>query len=119
MVQASRVIVQENGCTAIVTDQYVKGAIVIVVANGQSAGGEHLLERRAGLCADIGELPVSALMEKQHRFLVMDLLRVVIDHVVRVAVGKDEINRSIVVVVEKLQAPAAEQARGLGDAVEV
>ena len=45
--------------------------------------------------------------------------RVALDHVVGMAVGQDQIDGAVVVVIEELQSPAAEQARRLGDAVGV
>ncbi len=58
-------------------------------------------------------------MKQQQRLLIANLLRVVINHVVGMAVGEDEIDGAIVVVVEKLQSPAAQQASGLRYAVKM
>ena len=56
-------------------------------------------------------------MEEQQRLLVTHLERIVVDHVVRMAVGENQIDLSVVVVIEELQPPAAEQARGLRDSL--
>src|SRR5712692_1893814 len=56
-------------------------------------------------------------MEEQQRLLVFHLLGIVLNHVVRVAIGKNQVEHPVVVIVEKLQAPSAEQAGGLRYAV--
>ncbi len=57
-------------------------------------------------------------MEQHQRFLVAHLLRVLLDHVVGVTVRQEQVDESVVVVIEQLQAPAAQQTRRLRDAVE-
>ena len=62
--------------------------------------------------ADVAQLAL-LLVKEQQRLLVFDLLRVVVDHVVGVAVGQEQIERSVVIVVEEAQSPAAQEARCL------
>ena len=57
------------------------------------------------------------MVEQHQRFFVVHLLRVVLDHVVGVAVGQEQIDQAVVVVIEELQAPAAQQPGGLRHAV--
>ncbi len=63
--------------------------------------------------------PAALVVEQEQRLLVGHLRRVVLDHVVRVPVGEHQVEVAVVVVVEELQAPPAEQPRGLRDAVGV
>ena len=61
--------------------------------------------------------PRAVVVEEQQRLLVLHHLAVLADHVVGVTVGEEQIDVPVVVVVEELQAPAAEKPRRLRDAV--
>ena len=66
------------------------------------------------------QVPVlGPLMKKQEWLLVPNLTRVPPDHVVRMAVGQDQIERAVVVIVEVLESPAAQKPGSLRNAVRV
>src|SRR5260370_37782056 len=69
-----------------------------------------LLKRRTRAFAYVVELPVHTLVEQKQWLFVFHLYRVTIDHVVRVAIGQKKIDRAIIVVIEILQPPAAQQS---------
>ena len=67
---------------------------------------KYFLKCRAGLLADVAQFAIFALMEQQQRLLVLHLHGVVVDHVVGMAVGQNQIHRAIVVVVEDTSTPS-------------
>ena len=116
MVTLARGVLEQHRRAAVVADQDIDASVVVVVADRQPSRRKHLLEDRPGLIAHVRQLCPVAVKEEQ-RLLVADLLRVLVDHVVGMAVRQEEIDDSVVVVIEELQPPATQQTRGLGHAV--
>jgi hypothetical protein len=73
MVAVARVVLEQHGCLAVVADQHVDAAIVVVIACRQPACGKHLVECRACLSAHVRQ-PLPVMMEQQQRLLVTHLL---------------------------------------------
>src|SRR5262245_5261857 len=113
VVSVPALVAQQDRRVAVVDDQYVKVAVVIDVADRQTAGGEVAFEDLARLGADVLVFAVDVL-EHQQRLFVFHLRRLYLDHVVGVAVGQDQVGVAVVVVIEELQSPAAQQSRRLG-----
>src|SRR5215831_17606016 len=59
----------------------------------------------------------SVIMEQQQRLHVRDTLHALIHQIVRVAVGQNQVREAVVVVIQKSEAPSAQQARGAGDSM--
>ena len=107
-------VAQQQRSSVVDGDQNVDGAIVIEVADGQARGGEIPGEERPAFCAHIVQR--LAIAVKQHqRLAVGHVLLHGLDQIVGIAVGQKQIKVAIVVVVEKLQPPAAHQAGGRAD----
>src|ERR1035438_5356470 len=106
------VVSQEQRRAAIVAHQHVDPPVVIEIADRQPASRKSLRKNRPGFAADVAQLAV-LLVKEQQRFFVLHGLRIAVDHVVGVAVGQEEIERAIVVIIEESQPPAAQKARGL------
>jgi len=111
------VIFQQHGSAAVDADEHVQCAIIIVVADGEAARRKVFVKDGAGAFADVMEQAVCAVMEQQQRLFVFHLHGVGVDHVVGMAVGEEEVDEAVVIVVEIFQAPAAQQARGARDAI--
>ena len=111
------VVLQQHRRGAVVADEHVHTAVVVVVADGQPARRKGLRKHRPRRRTDVLQLALTVVLEHQQRLLVFHLLAVLLDHVVGVAVGEEQIHVAVVVEVEELQAPARQQARRLRDAV--
>src|SRR3989442_905129 len=107
IVPLGRVVFQQHRSSSVRCDEHVQRAVVVVVAHSQAPRSEGVFKRCASLRAYIFQLSVWALMKEQERLLVPNLSRVTTDHVVGMAVGQDQIERAIVVIVEVLESPAA------------
>src|SRR6266545_2982836 len=105
VVSVTAFVAQQDRRVAVVDYQHVKVAVVIDVADRQPPRGEVAFEDLSRLRADVFEL--------QQRLFVFHLRRLYLDHVVGVAVGKDQVWVAVVVVIEELQSPAAQQPRRL------
>ena len=116
MVLAGGVAAEQHRRIAVAADEHVYASIVVEVPHREPARGKHLVEHRPGLPADVAE-PSSVVAEEEQRLLVFHLRRPHPDHIVWVTVGQQQVDVPVVVEVEELQAPAAEETRGVGDAV--
>src|SRR6267143_2496921 len=114
-----RVVLQQYGSSTVGSNEHVDRAVIVVVAHGQPPRSKVFFKCRPALCAYIFQLAVWALMKKQEWLLVPNLPRVTTDHVIRMAVGQDQIERAVVVIVEVLESPAAQKPGSLRNAVRV
>src|SRR5207249_1468023 len=119
IVSLGGVVFQEHRSAAVSCNEHIKGSVIVIVPHGQTSRSEALLKRRPPFCAYIFQLAVRALMKEQERLLVPNLARVTPDHVVWMAVGQDQIDRAVVVIVEILESPATQKPGRLRNAVRV
>src|ERR1043166_7219473 len=101
---------QQHRRGAVVDDQHVEIAVVVVITDRQATRRPVFTERLSRDRADVFESSVDVLKEQQ-RFLVLNFQRLDLDHVVRMSVRENQIRIAVVVEVEEAQPPAAEQTR--------
>src|SRR5207237_10606529 len=88
IVPAGSIVLQQQRSGTVIADQYIQGAIVIVVSQRQAACREKLLERWATSFADIMKLVIIFLIEQQQGLFVSNLRRIAFDHVVGMSIGQ-------------------------------
>src|SRR5215467_15654118 len=62
---------------------------------------------------------MAVVVKQKQRLFVLYLARVDLDHIIRMPVGQEKIDVAVVVVIKELQAPAAQQPRGVRNSVHV
>src|SRR5438067_4698159 len=88
----------------------VHRAVIVEIANCQPTCSELLREYGTALRAHI--LPGTAYIAKQqHRLKVLHIFHSLLNHRIGIAIADDEIEITVIVIIEKLQSPAAEQPR--------
>src|ERR1700686_4898708 len=102
IVARGRVVFQQHWSSTVGRNEHIEGAVVVIVAHSQTPRGKISLKHRTRALANVVELPVFTLMEQKQWLFVFHLHRVVINHVVWMAIGQKEIDRAIVVVIEIL-----------------
>src|SRR6266566_3266020 len=110
MVALGRVVFQQHWSSSVGRHEHVDRTVVVIVAHSQTPRSKISLKRRTRALANVVELPVFTLMEQKQWLFVFHLHRIVINHVIRMATGQQEINRAVVVVIEILQPPSAQQS---------
>src|SRR5438552_4094516 len=114
MVLISNLVMQKNRGSIIDRDQDIHRAIVIKISDGHPTGGKRLSEQRAALRTYILET-FASVAEQHERFLVFHLAVQTLDEVIGIAVGQEQIQIAIVVVVKKFQPPTTHQPGGRAD----
>src|SRR5438876_6712386 len=114
MVLISNLVMQKNRGSIIDRDQDIHRAIVIKISDGHPTGGKRLSEQRAALRTYILET-FASVAEQHERFLVFHLAVQTLDEVIRIAVGEEQVEVTIVVIIKKLQAPSAHEFGGFAD----
>src|SRR5207248_9071282 len=95
-------------------DQNVDRAVVVKVADGKTTGRPMLREHWPAFGAHILKC-FPRIMEKQWRLAVSHSGMQRFDQVIRIPIGEKQVEVSVVIVIEKLQAPTAHEARSSGD----
>src|SRR5216684_7711690 len=108
MVLIPYVVAQENRRGVIDSHQNIDSTVVVKISNRHSASRERPLKYRPTLRTDILEALPRVVKEHQ-RFLILDLAVQALDEIIRVAVGKKQIEITVIVIVKKFQSPAAHQ----------
>src|SRR5216683_7186977 len=110
MVLIPYVVAQENRRGVIDSHQNIDSTVVVKISNRHSASRERPLKYRPTLRTDILEALPRVVKEHQ-RFLILDLAVQALDEIIRVAVGKKQIEITVIVIVKKFQSPSAHQPR--------
>src|SRR5947209_2780021 len=100
VVRVAAVVAQQLRRAVEVADDYVNVAVVVYVAEGDATAHALLRERGAELFADLGECAIAVVVVHELALAVVYELRI------DVAVGDEQINPAVVVVVEELRPPA-------------
>src|SRR5260370_39197281 len=106
MISLTRAVFEKQWSAAIVADEYIQASVVIEIANCEAAGRIIALKGGAGLIGNVDKL-ASLLVKQEQRLLVLHLQRVIFDHVIGMAVGEEQIDEAVIIVIEKFQSPAA------------
>ena len=112
---AAGVVAEQDGRTVVYGDQDIDRAIVVEIAEGQAACGELAGEDGPLSCADIFQAR-GRVLEKKERLAVGYAGIDLVDEIVGMAVGDEEVEEAVVIEVEKFGAPAAHHLRGACDA---
>src|SRR5580700_11064993 len=114
VISPARIITKEERGTIINGDQNVDCAIVIEISKRQTTRGHWQREKRTALGADVFER-IAGAVKQDERLVIAALAVQGGNEVVRIAVSEKQIQISIVVVIKKLQAPAAHRSRSFGN----
>src|SRR5271155_910840 len=106
MIFSPGIILQQQRRGVIVRDEHVHRTVVVEITDGQSPRRKSLGENRAALRAYV--LKDRSLLPKQQQWLLVgNLVRIFLDKIIRKAIGKNQVQVAVVVVIKKFQAPAA------------
>ena len=114
MILASGIVAQQHRGSIVHGNQDIHGTVVIEVSEGQTSRRKLPGENRSAVCADVLQARTRVL-KKQHGLAVGDPRIDFVDEIVRMAVGDQQVEVAVVIVVEKLQTPAAHRLRGPGN----
>src|ERR1700744_4713868 len=106
MVRRWGLIVEKVGRTSICRPYRVEEAIVVKIADGHSPSYPTLLEHITGAGGDIDKGAVSHVLGKQHRLFMVDFRIIQFNCIQVVALRHEQVFVSVVVIVEKIDAPA-------------
>src|SRR6185503_8387156 len=95
---------------AVIRNQHIEIAVVVKIASGHAPPGKVPVENLAGLRADIFEI-VTGILKHQERLFVLHAFGAHLNKIIRMAVDKEEVRITIVVVIEETQSPAAQHLR--------
>src|SRR3954469_22338636 len=115
MVASSGQVLQYDRWPIVDCDKNINRAVIIEITESQSPRGKHLVENRTGIGTNVLQT-FAVVVEEQKRLLVGYLGGVLLDSVIRVAISNEQINHSVVIVIEKLYTPAAHEPCGGTDA---
>src|ERR1700683_5109061 len=116
MVSTSRVVAQQKRRGSIVPNQNVQAAVIVIITDRQSSSRKRSRKCGSRFRADVAQTPLF-LMKQEKRFLIVHLRGILIDHVIRVAVSENQIDGAVIIVIEVLQSPAAQESCSLRDAL--
>ena len=107
MVTAAGVIEQQHGRSVVDGNQYIHGAIVVKVADGEPAGGEVFGKDGSALRTDIDPFR-AAVAKQQQRFRIPHLGETLLHHSIRMPVAGDQVKLAVIVVIKEAASPSAE-----------
>ena len=115
VVASSSGVLEQHRRAVVHGNQYVERSIVIEVTDGHAARGKAFGKCRTGSRADVLQ-SLPGVVKQQQGFKIFYVRVMGLDLVIRMAVGDEQIEVAVIVVVEELDAPAAHKARSAPNA---
>src|SRR2546425_5599467 len=108
MVSVANLVPQQNRRAIVLGHKNIHAAVVVKISQRKSAGGQLFREDGATRRADVLETSPGVL-KQNHRFKIIYVWELLLDHQVRVTVRHEEVEVAVIVIVEELCSPAAQQ----------
>src|SRR5689334_5283840 len=114
MVCSSSIIAKQNRRPIVLGDKNVDRTVVIEISQRQAASRKLLGKHGTTFGTDILQ-PASSIAEKKQRLFIRYIFKLLANHQIGMSVGEQQIEVSIIVVIEELRTPTAEEPGGRRD----